>query len=67
MKVGNLVVQHIRQLPSVITAKKVDVGVIAVPAQAAQSVADLMIVSNIEGASEHGSHPYCGAGACASN
>jgi redox-sensing transcriptional repressor len=48
-RLGRLAVQSLRDLPAVIGEKKVDVGIIAVPSQAAQSVADLMIASGIRG------------------
>jgi redox-sensing transcriptional repressor len=47
--VGRLVVQHIRDMPRFIRDGKIDVGLIAVPAAAAQSVADLLIISRIRG------------------
>jgi redox-sensing transcriptional repressor len=48
-KVGKLVVQDIQELPRTIGAKKVDIGVIAVPDAATQAVADLLIASGIRG------------------
>jgi redox-sensing transcriptional repressor len=46
-KVGSLTVQPIRRMPLFIKDNQVDVGIIAVPASAAQSVADLLILSRI--------------------
>ena len=48
-KVGKLTVQDIKELTRTIVEKKVDIGVIAVPDGATQSVADLLIASCIRG------------------
>ena len=48
-RVGHLTVQHIRDMPRAIRDGRIDVGLIAVPAPAAQSVADLLIISRIRG------------------
>jgi redox-sensing transcriptional repressor len=48
-RVGRLTVRRMRDLPRVVGAEKVDIGVIAVPAAAAQSVADLLIASGVRG------------------
>lgn len=48
-KVGRLNVQGVRELPQVVGAQQVDLGVIAVPPAVAQRVADLLIVSGIRG------------------
>jgi redox-sensing transcriptional repressor len=48
-KVGSLTVQGVRDLPTIIKEKDVAIGVIAVPAEAAQAVADIMIASGIKG------------------
>lgn len=47
--VGKLMVQSLDDLPRVIRRGRVEIGVIAVPAAAAQPVADVMIVSGIRG------------------
>jgi redox-sensing transcriptional repressor len=48
-KVGRFTVQHIRDMPRLIKEGNIDVGVIAVPASAAQSVADMLIISRVRG------------------
>jgi redox-sensing transcriptional repressor len=48
-KVGSLEIQPLRNLPAFVSRTKVDIGILAVPASAAQSVADLLIVSGIKG------------------
>jgi len=48
-KVGNLTVLNTREIPSVVAGEKVDIGVIAVPASAAQAVADMLIMSGVKG------------------
>lgn len=48
-KVGHLTIQHAREIPRVIKRHKVDIGIVAVPANAAQGVADMLIVSGIRG------------------
>lgn len=48
-RVGTLQVMPLNRLPSTIANQHVDIGVIAVPADAAQSVADLMIVGGVRG------------------
>ena len=48
-KVGDLTIMGHREIPMVISEKKVDIGVIAVPSSAAQSVADMLIMSGIKG------------------
>lgn len=48
-KVGRLRVQAMKCLPAYVGGNKVDIGVIAVPAMAAQHVADLLIASGIRG------------------
>ena len=48
-RLGPLVVRSLRDLPQVVTQERVEIGVIAVPAQAAQSVADLLIATGVKG------------------
>lgn len=48
-KVGKLTVQSMASMPRFIGGSGVDIGVIAVPATAAQYVADLMIASGVRG------------------
>ncbi|MBN2302672.1 MAG: redox-sensing transcriptional repressor Rex [Lentisphaerae bacterium] len=49
MRVGGLTVRPMSELAATIHDERVDIGVIAVPAAAAQSVADLLIISGIRG------------------
>lgn len=46
-RAGDVVVRHIRELPRVVTEQRVQMGVLAVPASAAQEVADLMVSAGI--------------------
>lgn len=48
-QVGGLTVQGMRALPPVVVKNKVDIGVIAVPALAAQGAADLLVASGVRG------------------
>ena len=48
-KVGNLVIRSQKEIPALVSSEKVDIGIIAVPAQVAQSVADLLIMSGVKG------------------
>jgi len=48
-KVGKLVVRSIEEVPAVVRAEKVDIGIIAVPPSAAQSVADVLIEAGVRG------------------
>ena len=48
-RIGNLVVQAMEKLPRVITKEVIHIGIIAVPFDVAQSVADIMIISGIKG------------------
>jgi len=48
-KVGNLTVLSQREIPAVVSSKKVDIGIIAVPASAAQGVADVLIMAGVKG------------------
>jgi redox-sensing transcriptional repressor len=48
-RVGRLTVKGMRALPAAVGSDRVDIGVISVPASAAQSVADLLIASGIRG------------------
>ncbi|MBM4149279.1 MAG: redox-sensing transcriptional repressor Rex [Lentisphaerae bacterium] len=48
-KVGNLTVLPLREVPPFVGAHKTDIGVIAVPASAAQEVADMLIASGVKG------------------
>lgn len=46
---GDLTVQSMRELPAAIVSRGVDIGVLAVPAGAAQRVADLLIAAGVRG------------------
>jgi redox-sensing transcriptional repressor len=46
--VGQLAVQPINQIPQVITQHRCQIGIIVVPAESAQSVADLLISSGVK-------------------
>ena len=48
-KIGSLTVRDIRSLPSALRGRRADIGVIAVPASAAQKVADLFVVGGVRG------------------
>mgnify|MGYP001466760858 CR=1 FL=1 len=48
-RIGRLTVQGMRDMPAVIGEKNVAIGVIAVPAPAAQNVSDILIASGIKG------------------
>jgi redox-sensing transcriptional repressor len=48
-KVGSLSIRDWRELPKAIREGQIELGIIAVPSQAAQSVADLMIASGVRG------------------
>jgi redox-sensing transcriptional repressor len=48
-RVGALTVQPMAELPQSIVRRKVEIGIVAVPPDAAQSVADVMIISGIKG------------------
>jgi redox-sensing transcriptional repressor len=48
-RLGKLRVRDVRELAEAVTAEKADIGVIAVPARAAQGVADLLIASGVKG------------------
>jgi redox-sensing transcriptional repressor len=48
-KVGKLTIRALNELPTAVGEYKADIGVIAVPNDAAQSVADLLIASGIRG------------------
>lgn len=48
-KVGKLEIRSLKELPKVVGKEHVDIGVIAVPGSAAQSVADILIASGIKG------------------
>lgn len=48
-RVGSLRVQHLRKMPAFVKKSRVDIGVIAVPGAAAQSVADFLILSRVKG------------------
>lgn len=47
-KIGNISVQSIENMPKAINDKKVSIGIIAVPADSAQDVADKLVSSGIE-------------------
>ncbi len=48
-RIGKLTIQGMRELPAAIGDLKVSIGMIAVPAPAAQQVADLLIASGVTG------------------
>jgi redox-sensing transcriptional repressor len=48
-RVGQLVVRNVEEMPRFVADQRVSIGVIAVPAAAAQSVADLLILAGISG------------------
>jgi redox-sensing transcriptional repressor len=48
-RVGGITVQHVDELPAAIRTAGLQIAVLAVPADAAQSVADIAIVSGIRG------------------
>lgn len=47
--VGALTVQHMKELASAVKDRRADIGIIAVPAESAQAVADQLVLSNIRG------------------
>lgn len=49
MRLGSVKVRGMRELPGVVRRERVDVGIIAVPAHAAQSAADLLIAAGVRG------------------
>jgi redox-sensing transcriptional repressor len=48
-KIGKLEIEPIENLPTVIKGKDIQIGVIAVPAPAAQEVADMLVQAGIKG------------------
>jgi redox-sensing transcriptional repressor len=48
-EVGNLTVQAMSELPSTVSEKNVEIGVIAVPSSTAQEVADKLVASGVQG------------------
>lgn len=48
-KVGSLQVMALREMPAFVSDRRVDIGLLAVPAPAAQAVADLLIAAGIKG------------------
>ncbi len=48
-RVGSLTVQDMRAMPGVVRAERVDIGIIAVSARAAQQAADMLICSGVRG------------------
>jgi len=48
-KVGSLTILSQREIQPVVSSRKVDIGVIAVPASAAQGVADALITAGVRG------------------
>ncbi|MBI4720933.1 MAG: redox-sensing transcriptional repressor Rex [Chitinivibrionia bacterium] len=48
-KVGKLVVQSVDDLPQVVQEKNIEIGVISVPAKAAQAVADQLVSAGVQG------------------
>lgn len=48
-KLGNLTILSQLKIPTVVAEKKVDIGIIAVPASSAQQVADILIMSGVKG------------------
>ena len=47
--VGALTVQHMKELAAAVKDRRADIGIIAVPAESAQAVADQLVLSNIRG------------------
>ena len=47
-KISNITVQSIDSMPKAIKDKKISIGIIAVPAESAQEVADKLVSSGIE-------------------
>jgi len=48
-KVGNLTIRGMEDVPSAVAEEKIDIGVIAVPAGAAQAVSDALAAAGIKG------------------
>ncbi len=48
-KIGRFVVQNMSELPHIVVQQKVNIGIVAVPHDAAQAVADRLIQSGIRG------------------
>lgn len=48
-KAGHLTVKSMNDLPDVVRDEKIEIGVIAVPAESAQKVADLLILCGVNG------------------
>jgi redox-sensing transcriptional repressor len=48
-KVGRLTVQSMDEMPASVRKTRIDIGIIAVPPAAAQSVADMLIISGVRG------------------
>jgi len=49
IKIGPLTVQGMEEVAEVVSEKKVDIGVLAVPAAAAQEVADTLVAAGVRG------------------
>lgn len=49
MKIGNLTVRSMQELGATVTQNDVTIGIVAVPAAAAQSVADMLILCGVKG------------------
>lgn len=47
--IGNFVVQNIKYVANIVRDKRIDIGVIAVPAKSAQNVADRLILGGVRG------------------
>ncbi len=47
-RIGNVVVQDISQLPDVVKAHKIDIGIVAVPAEYCQDVINLLVAQGIK-------------------
>lgn len=48
-RVGKLVVKGMSEIPAVVCGQDVDIGIVAVPPDAAQQVADLLILAGVRG------------------
>ena len=48
-KVGHLTVHSMGELPDIVRQDRIDIGIIAVPAESAQRVADLLILCGVKG------------------
>jgi redox-sensing transcriptional repressor len=47
-EIAGLVVQNVRELPSTLATRHVDIGIVAVPAREAQGMIDLLVSAGVE-------------------